>query len=692
MAIVKEIVINLTDDDAKKGLNDINKLFKEVDQSEQKAVESTMSLRAELKKLQTDLQSGKLTGAAFDEGIKKAGLMKDQINDVNNRIKALATDGADVALRGIGDFATGAVGAFSAVQGGMALFGDESEDVQKAIMKLQAAMALLNGVTAINTALQGDSAGMVALQTAKTNLLTASQTLYTTVLGTSTGALKAFKIALVSTGIGAIVVGLGLLVANFESISKWVTTTIEKFGGWRKVLLMVSPPIYAIIKALEMMGVIDDEQTSKAKRNAEERIKANQKEVKALDKKKKDLEDYYDFEIRKAQASGKSTDELEKKKRDAILKTAREQNASQSERIKSGKAEAEEIKAWNERQKEIVKIIQDNEIAKREAVRIAEEKKAEARQKAFEKSEALRQKEIDKEKQKILNEQKAKEEQARKEIEDETKRQEAIQNIRNSYAEKIEDLQDVTEMQKLERQKARELANLEALNATETQKLELLQYYESLKTGILKAEEDKRIENNRLHTEMLIKAEEDLQNAKRGALDTGLNILSQFAGKNKALALSILAIQKGLAIADVVVGASRSIALAKANLTAVPAFVGLLPNPAYIGQMVATAKGIAMTKIGAAASIASILGAGISSASSIVGGGAGGGVGIGAGIGTPTAPSAAPIFNTIGASPVNQLTRALGEQPPVQAFVVGSQVTSQQSLDRNIIQNASLGG
>lgn len=692
MAIVKEIVINLTDDDAKKGLNDINKLFKEVDQSEQKAVESTMSLRAELKKLQTDLQSGKLTGAAFDEGIKKAGLMKDQINDVNNRIKALATDGADVALRGIGDFATGAVGAFSAVQGGMALFGDESEDVQKALMKLQGAMALLNGVTAINNALQADSAGMMALQSAKTTLLTGAQTLYTTVLGVSTGALKAFRIALVSTGIGAIVVGLGLLVANFESISKWVTTTIEKFGGWRKVLLMVSPPIYAIIKALEMMGVIDDEQTSKAKRNAEERIKANQKQSKELDKQKQKTGEYFDFEIRKAQASGGNVEAVEAKKRQAFLETLKTQNELERSWIRTSKATEEDIKRWNERQKEITKIQQDIVISGIESQKRINEEAQKRNEEANKLAEDRRNKAKEDRKKLLEDEQKAKEEQARKEIEDETKRQEAIQNIRNSYAEKIEDLQDVTEMQKLERQKARELANLEALNATETQKLELLQYYESLKTGILKAEEDKRIENNRLHTEMLIKAEEDLQNAKRGALDTGLNILSQFAGKNKALALSILAIQKGLAIADVVVGASRSIALAKANLTAVPAFVGLLPNPAYIGQMVATAKGIAMTKIGAAASIASILGAGISSASSIVGGGAGGGVGIGAGIGTPTAPSAAPIFNTIGASPVNQLTRALGEQPPVQAFVVGSQVTSQQSLDRNIIQNASLGG
>jgi hypothetical protein len=693
MAIVKEITINLNDDDAKKGLNDINKLFKEVDQSEQKAVESTMSLRAELKKLQTDLQSGKLTGAAFDEGIKKAGLMKDQINDVNNRIKALATDGADVALRGIGDFATGAVGAFSAVQGGMALFGEESEDVQKAIMKLQAAMAILNGVTAINTVLQGDSAGMVAVKKGGLLQLTGVTSLYTTVLGTSTGALKLFRIALVSTGVGAIVVALGLLVANFESISKWVTDLVDKFGGWRKVLLMVSPPIYAIIKALEMMGVIDDEQTSKAKANAEARIKASQKQSKELDKQKQKTGEYYDFEIRKAQASGGNVEVVEAKKRQAFLETLKAQNELERSWIRTSRATSDDIKRWNERQKEITKIQQDIVISEIESQKRINEEAKKRNEEARKIAEDRRNKAREERKKQLEEEQKAKEEQARKEIDDEIKRQEAIQNIRNSYALKIEDLQDVTEMQKLERQKARELANLEALNATETQKLELLQYYEGLKTGILKAEEDKRAENNRLHIEMLMKAETDLQNAKRGALDTGLNILSQFAGKNKAIALSILAIQKGLAIADVVVGASKSIALAKANLAAVPAVIGVVPNPMYAVQAAATLKGIATTKISAGISIASILAAGISNASSIIGGGGGGAGGIGgSGGGGAGAPSATPIFNTIGASPVNQLTRALGEQPPVQAFVVGSQVTTQQSLDRNIIQNASLGG
>jgi hypothetical protein len=84
-----------------------------------------------------------------------------------------------------------------------------------------------------------------------------------------------------------------------------------------------------------------------------------------------------------------------------------------------------------------------------------------------------------------------------------------------------------------------------------------------------------------------------IKDAKRAALDTGLNILLQFAGKNKAVAMSILAIQKGLAIADVVVGAAKGIAAAQVALAAVPAVIGVVPNPMYAVQAAITAKSIA---------------------------------------------------------------------------------------------------
>ena len=61
--------------------------------------------------------------------------------------------------------------------------------------------------------------------------------------------------------------------------------------------------------------------------------------------------------------------------------------------------------------------------------------------------------------------------------------------------------------------------------------------------------------------------------------------------------------------------------------------------------------------------------------------------------GSITAASAAPSFNIVGSDPQTQLAEAIGQQAqqPVKAFVVAGDVSTAQSLDRNIIQESSLG-
>ena len=60
--------------------------------------------------------------------------------------------------------------------------------------------------------------------------------------------------------------------------------------------------------------------------------------------------------------------------------------------------------------------------------------------------------------------------------------------------------------------------------------------------------------------------------------------------------------------------------------------------------------------------------------------------------GSGGASASAPSFNVVGQSGVNQLAQSLGQdQQPIQAFVVGSQVTTQQQLDNNIVETATLG-
>ena len=65
----------------------------------------------------------------------------------------------------------------------------------------------------------------------------------------------------------------------------------------------------------------------------------------------------------------------------------------------------------------------------------------------------------------------------------------------------------------------------------------------------------------------------------------------------------------------------------------------------------------------------------------------------GGSIETPTVPTAPPSFNIVGTAPENQLANTIStaQQVPVQAFVVASEVTSQQSLDRNKVDTASFG-
>ena len=120
----------------------------------------------------------------------------------------------------------------------------------------------------------------------------------------------------------------------------------------------------------------------------------------------------------------------------------------------------------------------------------------------------------------------------------------------------------------------------------------------------------------------------------------------------------------------VATGLSKTLALGFP--AAIPALIGYVASAAGIvsGVMAATKK----TK-----SVASSLGG--------VGGGGGGSA-----PSAPAMPSLPPAFNVVGASDTNQLADAIGSQSqePVKAYVVSGDVTSAQSMQRAIIDGASI--
>ena len=77
---------------------------------------------------------------------QSAAKLKEELSDVNARINALNPEAKFTA---IAQLAGGIAGAFTAAQGALALFGAESEDVQKALLKVQGALALSQGINQV---------------------------------------------------------------------------------------------------------------------------------------------------------------------------------------------------------------------------------------------------------------------------------------------------------------------------------------------------------------------------------------------------------------------------------------------------------------------------------------------------------------------------------------------------------------
>ena len=171
------------------------------------------------------------------------------------------------------------------------------------------------------------------------------------------------------------------------------------------------------------------------------------------------------------------------------------------------------------------------------------------------------------------------------------------------------------------------------------------------------------------------------------------DVLAGLGKRSKELATLSLIVQKGAAIAEVVIAASQSIAARTAAHALIPPFITFptgvsIINPVKGIDAAAMAKDITMTKVGAGISIAAILATAIQGGKRSVssGGGRAGGGAEGGGGRTFD-------FNLVGSTGVNQLAGAVGAQfqEPIQAFVVSSQITSQQELDLEISTGASLG-
>jgi hypothetical protein len=233
------------------------------------------------------------------QAIQDAAKLTDELNDLRAEINRNAHDGANMqaALQLGGTLVAG----YGAAKGAMTMLGVESENLQETFVKLQAATATMNGLEQIRAALEKESFLRMKARVVQQNLVTGATAAYNVVVGTSTGLMKALRLAMLALPIFAIIAGVTLLITNFEKL----TNLMKGFTDF-----------FTSNSEKEKQAIAD---VTKAQREeVGKRIKANEAQQESIG-------DSYDFEIAKAKAAGKDTSDLERQKRAELKKTYQEQ-------------------------------------------------------------------------------------------------------------------------------------------------------------------------------------------------------------------------------------------------------------------------------------------------------------------------------------------------------------------------------
>ena len=496
---------------------------------------------------------------------------------------------------------------------------------------------------------------------------------------------KAMRVALLSTGIGAIVIAVGLLVEYWDEIT-------DLIGGSNKELEK------QIVLNSENLDTVD-----RKLRNIRTQIELEKKQGKNVDdliEKEKSLV----LEKRKALLDQIEAEKLRLKeiKDEAEMATWREKQLLSNQRlVKAGgkavsKITEEERIAINDQQTkldnlinaydsfelgEIVEPKKTKDTGETEAEKLAEQQRLKAIEDKASSIEEITKLEDD-----FLQSQLEKQTQEENAVYDkyfaqiqaaelynisttvlEEARQKELQVISDAYAleaeEKtkerldkikkiVDDATELTEIEKLEKEKAAALAELYLLEATWIEKARIAAYYNNQILDVTK-------EN---------KAEEEKDDAIKNKAQ--LNMAKSTLGDMASLFDEQSAAGKASAAAAALINTYQGITAELATKTVTPFEIGL--------------------KI---ANIATIAGIGFKSVKDILkttpANASGGGSNPAAGAGAPQPPA----FNIVGASGETQLADAIGSQTqrPSRAYVVSNDVSTAQELDRNIIEGASIG-
>ena len=620
------------------------------------AEQAVGSLRSQLREAQAEVAAlSDKFGATSAEAVKaaqKAAELKDKIGDAKALTDAFNPDAKFKALT---SSLAGVAGGFAAVQGGMALFGGQSKEVEATLLKVQSAMALSQGIQAV-----GES-------------------------------IDSFK-------------QLGAVVKSYSIVQKVLTA-----GQWLWNAAQAASPIGAIILAITALiaaGVALVNYFKESAKEAAAQTKAVNENAKALDNQAKAaeranavFEKKQQFDLDMAKASGKNKDAiqaLESKLIDekvAFEESARatamstvEKNKNYLATLKAADADEELIKKQQETtNKSIEEYNKQNknvQAAYDERTAIKRKHIVEDIQSSTDQGKTLLQT------QKELNQKLAEEQYAA--------RQKDADDLAAFNKKKIEDNQNQWDTLYNSQKDAQQLLNESTMTQQEIELAAIDKKYQDQIALATKLGQDTTVLTDAFALERTgimqkYATEEDRIKAEQKAKDEEIaaaNILlaeKEAAAKQALIGKTADVLSKGADLLGKNTAASKAMSIAAATINTYQGITAELATktvtPFEIGLKIANVAIIAATGFKAVKDIISV---------KVPGGGGGGAAPSMGAMGGATAPQ----FNVVGSTGVNQLAGVMGaqQQTPVQAYVVANNVTTAQGLDRNIIQSATLGG
>lgn len=357
-----------------KALSDEVKAYKTLQGQSGKAVQQLRAMREELMRMEDAGQYG--TQAFVDLSIKAAEL-EDQMGDLQQRIRVLASDtkGMDAVL-GLQD---GLAGAFYVATSGAELFGGEMEGLQQAFYKVQAAMSIVSGVQQVYNALNKDSAAMVVLNTAVTKLLSnekkksavttsadaaasgadaAAKGLQATATTGAAAAQRSLNAAFMANPIGVVIAGVAALAAGVIALISLFGKAGKAAREARKAMKEYANQSEVTGRRLESLAITHEqamhaiekgEETAMlaAKKRHASDLEMSKTELDNLKKRRDEIVDYTNKAI--------NANNIEKRSADSVVNALKDKLAAQRKGSKNYYKVLEELSDAEQKRNDIVR-------------------------------------------------------------------------------------------------------------------------------------------------------------------------------------------------------------------------------------------------------------------------------------------------------------------------------------------------